>query len=164
MTDRQVDLSGNTLIVEGLRVGSTKPGGLGNPLIGSNGNLRATRVVRGATAASYATAGAQTYTAADVLGGIIVRDCAGSGRSDVLPTAALLVAALPNAAVGDVIECKIINGSDAAETLTIGAGTGGDFDTNQTSASRVIGQNNSKVIYIRLTNVTASSEAYVAYL
>lgn len=116
------------------------------------------------TPVSYATAGNQTYTAADLLAGIIVRDCAGAGRSDVLPTAALLVAALANPAVGDVIQCYIINGSDAAETLTIGAGTGGGFDTNQTSASRVIAQNASKLLHIRLTNVTASSEAYVAYL
>lgn len=127
---------------------------------------RVDQLLRGGSiaAASYATAGAQTYTAADILGGIIVRDCAGAGRSDVLPTAALLVAAMTYPAVGDVVKCLIVNGSDAAETITIGAGTGGGFDTNQTSASRVIPQNTSKTIYIRLTNVTASSEAYVAYL
>lgn len=125
-------------------------------------NLRATRFVGGDTAASYATAGNVTYTAADILGGIIVRDPAGAGRSDVLPTAALLVAALPNAAIGDVLECLIINGADAAETITIGAGTGGGFDTNQTATSRVIPQNTSKMLTIRITGV--SSPAYVAYL
>jgi predicted RecA/RadA family phage recombinase len=117
-----------------------------------------------ATPTSDATAGARTYTAAEILSGVIVRDCAGASRSDVLPTAALLVAAAPNAKVGDVIKCLIVNGSDAAEVITIGAGSGGAFDTNQTSASRVIPQNASKTLTIRLTNVTASSEAYVAYL
>ena len=45
----------------------------------------------------------------------------------------------------------------------IAAGSGGAFDANQTAASRIVGQNNSKFIHIRLTNVTASSEAYVVY-
>jgi hypothetical protein len=116
------------------------------------------------TPASYATAGAQTYSAADILSGIIVRDCAGAGRSDVLPTAALLVAAVTGAQVGDELQCIIVNGSDAAETLTIGAGTGGAFDANQTVASRVIPQNASKVLTIRLTNVSTGTQAYVAYL
>lgn len=114
--------------------------------------------------ASYATAGPQTYTAADILGGIIVRDTNGASRSDVLPTAALLVAAIPGVRVGDVVRALIINGADAAEVLTIGAGAGGGFDTNQTAAARNIGQNASKILTIRFTNVTAASEAYVAYL
>lgn len=113
---------------------------------------------------SYATVGPQTYTAADILGGVIVRDTNGASRTDVLPTAALLVAALPGVAVGDVVECDIINGADAAEVLTISAGVGGGFDTNQTASSRVIGQNGSKTLLVRFTNVTAASEAYVAYL
>jgi predicted RecA/RadA family phage recombinase len=113
--------------------------------------------------ASYATAGAQTYTAADILGGIIVRDPNGASRTDVLPTAALLVAALPGVRVGDIIDCLIVNGADAAETITLSAGSGGAFDANQTAASRVIGQNSQKSVVIRFTNVTASSEAYVVY-
>lgn len=112
---------------------------------------------------SDATVGARTYTAAEILGRTIVRDPNGASRSDVLPTAALLVAALPGVRVGDTIDCLIINGADAAETITIGAGSGGTFDANQTAASRLIGQNASKVIRIRFTNVTAASEAYVVY-
>lgn len=114
-------------------------------------------------AASLATAGAETYTAAQLLGGVIVRDCAGAGRADTLSTAALLVAAIPGAQVGDIIRTTIVNGSDAAETITLGAGAGGAFDANQTAASRVIPQNTSKVITIRLTNVTPAAEAYVVY-
>jgi predicted RecA/RadA family phage recombinase len=116
------------------------------------------------TPTSKATAGAVTLTAAEVLSGIYVRDCAGAARSDTLPTAALLVAAVPGAKVGDVVKLKIVNGSDAAETLTILVGTGGAFDANQTAASQVIPQNTSKDLLLRLTNVTAASEAYVAYL
>jgi len=135
-----------------------------NKDIGTFRYVRATKVIDGATVTSDATVGNRTYTAAEILGGIIIRDPNGAGRSDVLPTAALLVAAIPNATVGDIIRCKIINGADAAETITLGGGTNGTFDTNQTAASRVIAQNNSKDIIIRLTNVTASSEAYVVYL
>jgi hypothetical protein len=70
---------------------------------------------------------------------------------------------IPGCAVGDTVECLIVNGADAAETITIGAGSGGAFDANQTATSRVIGQNTSKRIAIRITNVTGSSEAYVVY-
>lgn len=117
---------------------------------------------------SIATAGNVTYTAAQILSGVIVRDPAGAARTDTLPTAALLVAAMlqaasPGAVVGDRIRCLIVNGADAAETITLAAGTGGAFDANQTAASRVIPQNATKEIHIRLTNVTAASEAYVVY-
>lgn len=128
-----------------------------------NQNIVANAYISQSTATSDATAGARTYTAAEILGGLIVRDCAGGSRSDVLPTAALLVAAMDKPKVGDVIRCYIVNGSDAAETITIGAGTGGGFDTNQTAASRVIPQNSSKDIYIRITGVASGSEAYVVY-
>ncbi len=115
-------------------------------------------------AASSNTAGPVTLTAAQILGGIVVADPNGAGRTYTLPTAALLVAAIPGAKVGDIIRCLIINGADAAEVLTIGAGSGGSFDANQTAASQVIGQNSSKTVTIRLTNVTLSSEGYVVYL
>jgi hypothetical protein len=112
---------------------------------------------------SKATAGAVTLTAAEVLSGIVVADPAGASRVYTLPTAALLVAAVPQAKVGDMIKVLIVNGADAAEVITVTEGSGGGFDTNQTAASRVIGQNTSKLVHIRLTNVTASSEAYVVY-
>jgi len=118
----------------------------------------------GAAATSDATAGARTYTAAELLGGIIVRDCAGASRTDVLPTAALLVAAMPSVAVGDIVRCLIVNGSDpVTEIITLQAGSGGAFDANQTAVSRTILGTCSKEIRVRITNVTASAEAYVVY-
>jgi len=107
------------------------------------------------------TAGAKTYAAADVLSGLIVRDPNGAGRTDTFPTAALLVAAIPGAAVGDKIRCKIVNNADAAETITLQAGSGGSFGATQ--KTHTIAQNASLEVVIRLTNVTASSEAYVIY-
>jgi len=141
---------------------ATNPSSVGRVRLNGNG---APRSLSAAVApASKNTAGAVTYTAAELLGGIIVRDPNGAGRTDILPTAALLVAAVPGARVGDVIRTLIVNGADAAEAITISAGTGGAFDANQTASSQVIPQNASKTLTIRLTNVTASSEAYVAYL
>ena len=116
--------------------------------------------------ASYNTAGAVTYLASDLIGGIIVRDPNGSPRTDVLPTAALMVTAMSEsipARVGDTIFFLIINGSSGANTITITAGTGGALDANQNSAAAAIQQNSSKEIALRLTSVTKGSEAYVFY-
>lgn len=114
------------------------------------------------TVSTITTAGAATYTAAQVLGGLICRDPAGASRSDVLPTAALLVGAMRSPAIGDVVECTIINDADAAETITIGAGSGGAF-AGQPAASKVIAQNASGRLMIRITGV-GSAAAYVCYL
>jgi len=115
------------------------------------------------TPASISTAGAVTLTAAQLLGGIIVRDPNGAGRTDTLPTAALLVAACPGAVVGTTVQCVIINGADAAEAITIQEGTGGTWDANF-GAAKTIAQNTTKTVRLRLTNVTAGAEAYVIYL
>jgi hypothetical protein len=116
------------------------------------------------TPATYATAADRTITAADLLTTIIVRDCAGASRTDTLPTAVLLVAALTNPVVGQRIDCDIINGSDANEVITIAAGSGGSFDTNQTAASRVIPQNATRKVRIRLTNAGVSTATYKVYM
>lgn len=104
------------------------------------------------------TAGAVTLTAAQLLGGLILRDPNGAGRSDVFPTAALLVAAIPGATIGTSFNVTIRNTADAAETITMTAGTGCTI-----SGTATIAQNNSKTFLIRLTGVTAGSEAYTAY-
>lgn len=115
-----------------------------------------------ATPTTINTAGNVTYTAAQILSGILVRDTNGGARSDTLPTAALLVAAITNPQVGDVLRCAIIGGGAAILTVLIGAG--GAFDANQLAAQQIVGVGQSKVLCIRLTNVTPASEAYVAYL
>ncbi len=113
---------------------------------------------------SLATAGAETYTAAHLLSGIIVRDCAGASRTDTLATAALLVAAIPGVRVGDILRCLVINGSDPiTEVITLAAGAGGAFDANQTAVSRIVAGGASKLVHIRFTNVTPAAEAYVVY-
>ena len=125
-------------------------------------NVKAGRLITSPDTAPASTTSTTTLTAAQVLGGIVVNDPSGGSITMTLPTAALLDAALPEPRIGDVIRCLVVNGADAAETITIAAGTGGGFDANQTSASRVIGQNTSKTLHIRITGVGAAA-AYVVY-
>ncbi len=107
------------------------------------------------------TAGAATYTAAQILSGLILRDPAGSGRTDVLPTAALLVGAMKRPRVGDIVRCLVINNADQSETITIDAGSGGSI--TQIAGSRIIPQNTSRELIIRVTEIDATP-AYVVYM
>lgn len=72
------------------------------------------------------------------------------------PTAALLVAALPNAQVGDVINFAIA--STGNNTPTIAAGTGGTIGSQTTGVARV-----TRYLSIRITNIGAGTEAYIIY-
>ena len=98
------------------------------------------------TVTSITTAGNETLTADQLLGGLIIRDPNGADRTDTLPTAALMAAALNQAGIGNAIEFTIENAADAAETITIAAGTGGT-----TKGTMTIGQNNMKRFMLILT-------------
>lgn len=111
------------------------------------------------TAATITTAGAGTYTAANMLGGLILRDPNGGSRTDTTHTAAQIVAALPGAAVDDTFELVIVNTADAAETITLAGGTG----VTLVPATVTIAQNEICRALVRLTNVTGSSEAVTVY-
>lgn len=115
-------------------------------------------ILRLASVTTDATAGVLTMTAAMLLGGLILRDPAGAGRNDVTPTAAAIVAAIPNAKVGDRFEFTIRNTADAAETITVTAGSGVSL-----SGTMTIAQNNSKRFLAVLTNVTPDAEAVTIY-
>jgi hypothetical protein len=105
-----------------------------------------------------ATAGAKTYTAANLVGGLILRDPNGGNRSDVTPTAAAIVAAIAGAIVGSSYEFTIRNTADAAETITVTAGTDVTL-----SGTMTIAQNNSKRFLAVCTNVTSGTEAVTIY-
>jgi len=105
------------------------------------------------------TASALTYTAAQMLGGLMLRDPNGAGRSDVTPTAALLVAAIgQGCGVGTSFRFVLRNTADAAETITVTAGTGATL-----SGTMTVAQNNSKEFLVVVTNATSGSEAYTVY-
>lgn len=77
------------------------------------------------TPASVDTAGAATYTAAQIGRGIILRDTNGGNRTDTLPTAALLIAGVANvytlASDGDSVQWEVRN--VGAQVLTLAAGS-----------------------------------------
>lgn len=107
---------------------------------------------------TYTTAGVVTYTAADLKTGLILRDPNGAGRSDVTPTAALLVAAFPNCAINSFFEFQIRNDADAAETITLTAGSGVTLNGTMT-----IAQNATRRFRALFTAVISGSEAVTIY-
>lgn len=111
--------------------------------------------------ATITTAGAATYTAAQLLGGLILRDPNGAGRSDVTPTAALIIAAIDGAVIGSSFEFTIRNDADAAETITVTAGTdvtlSGTMTIAQSNAKRF------KVVVTAATTVTIYSLGTVVF-
>lgn len=98
-----------------------------------------------------------TLTAAQVLAGF-VNSAPGGAITLTLPTAALLVAGLAGAKVGDSFELSIENTSGGANSITLAAGTGGTLRGGTTVA-----QNKAALLRFVLTNVTASSEAYTVH-
>lgn len=120
--------------------------------------VSAVRVAQLQTVTTNATASDQTYTAAGLLGGIILRNCSGGSRADLLPAAVDLVAAIPGCAVGTGFEFTIRNTSTAAETITVTVNTGVTI-----SGTATIAQNNTKRFLVVVTNVTGSAEAYTIY-
>lgn len=114
------------------------------------------------------TAGVATYTAAQLLRGVLVRDPSGASRADVFPTAALVVAALAakfgQAKVGMMFDFLLVNNADAAETITMTLGAGmTSAVTLGTQVSAAIAQNASRRFIFRVTNVGSGTEAMVVY-
>ncbi len=110
------------------------------------------------TVTTDATAGAKTYTAAELVGGLILRDPAGGNRNDVSPAAADIVAAIQGAVVKSSFEFTIRNTADAAETITLTAGASVTL-----SGTMTIAQNNSKRFLAVATDVGAGTEAVTIY-
>ena len=104
------------------------------------------------------TAGNETISASELLGGYYLRDCAGANRTDTTDTAANIVAAIDNAKVGTSRLFFVKNTSDAAETLTIAGGTGVTI-----TGTATVAQDNTKIFLVLLTNVTSGSEAVTLY-
>jgi hypothetical protein len=104
------------------------------------------------------TAGANTWTAAELIGGLMLRDPNGDNRSDVTPTAAAIVGGIAGAIVGSSFEFIIRNDANAAETITLTAGAGITL-----SGTMTIAQNNSKRFLAVCTNVDSGTEAVSIY-
>jgi hypothetical protein len=109
------------------------------------------------TAASVVTAGAGTYTAAQLVGGIIVRDPAGAARVDTTDTGTAIETELNaqgiTVATGDTFLCYVINVADAAEAITIAGGTG--VTGNAQNLLQTIAQNESAILLFIRTGANA---------
>lgn len=116
-----------------------------------NGVESTERVIENLTTTTEATAGAVTYTATEFVGGLILRDPNGAGRSDVTPTAADIIAFMgkPSVQTGASFKVHIRNTADAAETITVTAGTGVTL-----SGTMTIAQNNAKDFLCVVTSPT----------
>ncbi len=115
-------------------------------------------VQRVTTATTKNTAGVVTYSAAELVGGLILRDPAGANRDDVTPTAAQIVGAVTAAIATSSFEFIIRNTADAAETITLTAGSGVTL-----SGTMTIAQNNSKRFLAVITNAGSGTEAVTIY-
>lgn len=114
------------------------------------------------TPAQITTVGAATYTIAQMQTGLILRDPVGADRSDVTPTAALLVAAFKTPYVGLGFEFDLWNQSDhagASEVITITGGAG--CTLSPTAITLVRGER--KRFIVEVTNITAGAEAYTVH-
>jgi hypothetical protein len=109
-------------------------------------------------ATSYSSASATTYTNDAVLGGLIVRTSAGSGITDTLPTAALILQHMNGAQVGSSVKFYVQNMSANAITLAVGAGI-----TAANSADLTLAVKQSADYLLRFTNVSPGSEAATLY-
>lgn len=118
-------------------------------------HLQATEFIGSkATVTTKTTASAVTFTAAEVAGGLILRDPNGLGRADILPTVASLYTELatPVKVAGLTFDFTIRNTADAAETITLTTNTGWTL-----SGTMTIAQNNSKTFRVVFTSATAAT-------
>lgn len=120
----------------------------------TSGNLRfsgTTGFVRKQSVTNITTAGAVTYTAAQILGGIITRDPNGAGRTDVTDTAVNLISTLNLTADGDSFTLTLINTADAAEAITLSAGVG----VTISNVGQTLAQNESAQLIFLRTSASA---------
>lgn len=127
-------------------------------------SLATTYFFRKPTTTTITTSGNTTYTASQVLGGVISRDPNGAQRTDTTPTAAQIVSEMSskNSAVEANSSFRFVinnTGTLTNEKLTISAGTG----VTLIGMPRIeIGR--AVTIIVVATNVTASSEAVSLYV
>jgi len=102
---------------------------MGSTTFGSIVTTEAPGVMTFTQPSTLNTAGVVTYTAQQLLGGLILRDPNGASRNDLFPPAADIVAALTAAlgvtpTPGMSFNFSIRNTADAAETINFGTAAG----------------------------------------
>jgi hypothetical protein len=111
-----------------------------------------------ATVTTKTTAGAVTYTASELLGGLILRDPNGANRSDVTPTAESIVAGIQGVVASSCFEFQIRNTADGDETITLTAGAGVTLNGDMT-----VKRYNSRRFLAVVTNAGSGTEEVTIY-
>lgn len=120
-------------------------------------------VIQKVTVTTDNTDGADTYTAAQLLGKLIRRGTGNEITSaviDITDTAANIVAAIPNCQVGSGFEFYV-NNEDSTHTIQVDGGTGVTMAPNDPSTA--IPANSTGHFMVVVTNATASSEAVTVH-
>ncbi|GAB63098.1 MAG: DUF2190 family protein [Candidatus Jettenia sp.] len=116
-------------------------------------------LMKKASATAINTSGAGTYSAANIVNRVILRDPNGADRTDTTATAAEIVAAVVNPAVGACFILAVRNTADAdGEIITVAGGA----NVTLTGYAK-IARGNVGLFLVVLTNVTASSETVTIY-
>jgi len=95
---------------------------------------------------------AHTFTATEILTGYILRTGLTANRTDVLPTAANLIAAMPGAITGQTVMTVVDMGATPGAAATInGASTGVTYGT---SCATAIDTSDATLLLINITSAT----------
>lgn len=134
-------------------------------VIGPAGNVSiAGRLSSHTEVTTINTAGNVAYTASQILSGLILRDCVGSGRSDTIIAASTILDEMhsltPVPTVGSSFRVTIRNTSDGAETITLPAGPVGGVTI---SGGNTLVQHTTRTYLVVFTNVGSGTEACTFY-
>ena len=132
---------------------------IGGPVVIDGQSMPKTTVTTDTNAGNRSGAG--YMTAANIVGGFALRDPAGGDRTDTTDTAANIVGQngmlLPK--VGSSFRWIVRNTADAAETITIAAGSG----VTLSPASITIAQNQTREFLVRADDVGDGSQAVTIF-
>jgi len=136
--------------------------GVSNYLFDGLGNIRG-NLARKFTVTPDNTDGVDTYSATEMLGGLIRRgtgDEITANRIDVTDTAANIVASIPGCVVGSGY-VFYVNNEDSTHTIQVDGGSGVTISPNDPSTA--IPANSTGEFLVEVTNATASSEAVTVH-
>jgi hypothetical protein len=105
-----------------------------------------------------AVAAAVTYSVAEILSGLLLRDALSAARADLLPTAAAIVAAINGCQVGTSFRTWIRNTGAGAGSITLTTNTG----LTLSGTVAIVFQQQKELLFV-VTNVTPGSEAVTVY-
>ncbi len=111
-------------------------------------------ISKGIVPSEVVTAGAATFTIAQLLTGFVRRDPTGSSRADLVPTAALMVAGIEGVFIGATFDFTIENTGSVGEVITVTTATGVTLDGSMT-----IDGGNLRHFRVEFTGVASGAQA-----